>query len=212
MPFRRGRLGSGFWVAVVALLGAVWLVGFAHGSTVAVAGEAPEVSLLPSVQALEIERGVPADTLPELRSGEELIRTYVRGNRRPTPELARRIYEAARAHGIDPQVAFGLVRVESGFRPNAVGPGGAAGLTQIMPRTAAWLRPGTTPRDLRSPELSLDLGFGYLRELKDRYDGDVRLALLAYNRGPGTVDRALRRGANPDNGYVERVLGRQARQ
>jgi len=212
VPFRRGRPGSGFWAAATILIGAVWLVGFAPGSAVDAGDDAPEVPLLPAAQALEVEREAAADTVPELRSGEELIRTYVRGNRRPTPELARRIYEAARAHGIDPQVAFGLVRVESGFRPNAVGPGGAAGLTQIMPRTAAWLRPGTTPRDLRSPELSLDLGFGYLRELKERYDGDVRLALLAYNRGPGTVDRALRRGTNPNNGYVERVLGQQARQ
>ena len=54
--------------------------------------------------------------------------------------------------------------------------------------------------------LNLDLGFRYLRSLIDKYDGNVRLALLAYNRGPGTVDRILARGGDPDNGYADRVL------
>ena len=78
---------------------------------------------------------------------------------------------------------------------------GAVGLTQLMPATAKWLEPGTTRDDLRDTETNLRIGFGYLRDLIDKYDGDENLALSAYNRGPGTVDRILKRGGNPDNGY-----------
>jgi hypothetical protein len=56
--------------------------------------------------------------------------------------------------------------------------------------------------ELRDPQVNLSIGFRYLRELIDKYDGDERMALLAYNRGPGTVDRVLKRGGNPDNGYA----------
>jgi len=121
-------------------------------------------------------------------------------------DLAEDIYDAAVRNDIDPDVAFGLVNTESTFDPRAVSHVGARGLTQVMPRTARWLRPGTTAEDLFDRALNLDLGFRYLRSLIDKYDGNVRLALLAYNRGPGTVDRILARGGDPDNGYADRVL------
>ncbi len=121
-------------------------------------------------------------------------------------DLAEDIYDAAVANDIDPDVAFGLVNTESTFDERAVSHVGARGLTQVMPRTGAWLRPGTTAEDLFNRELNLDLGFGYLRDLIDMYDGNLRLALLAYNRGPGTVDRVLERGGDPDNGYADKVL------
>jgi soluble lytic murein transglycosylase-like protein len=60
---------------------------------------------------------------------------------------------------------------------------------------------------LRDPETNLRVGFKYLRYLLDKYNGDENLALTAYNRGPGTVDKALRRGGNPDNGYAAFVRG-----
>lgn len=120
--------------------------------------------------------------------------------------LAATIASAAERHGIDLQVAFGLVRAESGFDNRATSHVGAIGLTQLMPRTAAWLRKGTTVRDLRNPETNADIGFGYLRKLVDKYDGSMTLALLAYNRGPGTVDGILKRGGNPDNGYARKVM------
>lgn len=120
--------------------------------------------------------------------------------------LAEDIYDAAVRNDIDPDVAFGLVNTESSFDERAVSNVGARGLTQVMPRTGAWLRPGTTAEDLFDRKLNLELGFSYLRDLIDRYDGNLRLALLAYNRGPGTVDRVLARGGDPDNGYADRVL------
>ena len=124
-----------------------------------------------------------------------------------TPELAETIAQAATRHGIAREVAFGLVRTESGFRNHATSHVGAIGLSQLMPRTAAWLKPGTTARQLRDPARNVDIGFAYLRKLIDRYQGNVEMALLAYNRGPGTVDRIVKRGGNPDNGYASAVLG-----
>lgn len=123
----------------------------------------------------------------------------------PTP-LAEKIYTAAVRNEIDPEVAFGLVRTESEFRDYATSRVGAVGLTQLMPATAKWFRQGITVADLRDSDTNLEIGFRYLRELIDRYDGDLHLALTAYNRGSGTVDRVLERGEDPDNGYAGLVL------
>lgn len=122
--------------------------------------------------------------------------------------LASQIHRAAVETGIDPKIAFGLVRTESSFKNTATSYVGAVGLTQLMPATARWLEPGTTRSDLRNPETNLRIGFRYLNKLIAKYDGNTELALTAYNRGPGTVDRVLRRGGNPDNGYAAMVLGR----
>jgi hypothetical protein len=121
--------------------------------------------------------------------------------------MAEDIYDIAHENGIDPALAFGLVRTESTFKERAVSPVGARGLTQVMPRTARWLRPGTSADDLFDRRTNLRVGFHYLSEMIEKYKGDVKLALLAYNRGPGVVDRELKRGADPDNGYADKVLG-----
>ena len=121
-------------------------------------------------------------------------------------ELSEKIYDYAMKHGVEPDVAYGLVFTESSFRQRAVSHVGARGLTQLMPRTARWLDPGVSTRDLYDPDVNLDIGFRYLKQLIDKYEGDLESALTAYNRGPGTVDRILRRGGNPDNGYAAKVL------
>jgi soluble lytic murein transglycosylase-like protein len=121
-------------------------------------------------------------------------------------DLAEDIYDVARESNIEPKLAYGLIKTESTFNEKAVSHVGARGLTQVMPRTAAWLVPGTTTQDLYDRQTNLRLGFRYLDQMIDKYKGDVRLALLAYNRGPGTVDKVLKRGGNPDNGYADKVL------
>jgi hypothetical protein len=123
-------------------------------------------------------------------------------------ELALTIVESAVAEGIDPDLGFRLVQVESRFNPNARGPRGALGLTQLMPGTARSIdRSLRTDAQILHPPTNLRLGFRYLRDKIERYDGDVRLGLLAYNRGPIAVDRAIREGRDPENGYSRRVLG-----
>lgn len=119
--------------------------------------------------------------------------------------LAADIHHAATEAGVSPKIAFGLVRAESRFKPTAVSPVGAVGLTQLMPKTARYLEPGISRQELKNPSVNLRIGFKYLRSLIDRYDGNEKLALTAFNRGPGTVDKLLKRGRNPDNGYAELV-------
>lgn len=122
-------------------------------------------------------------------------------------ELASSIFDISKEEGVDPEIAYGLVRTESTFRTRAVSSVGARGLTQVLPSTARWMMPEISQASqLFQPETNLRVGFRYLRYLLDKYDGDTHLALLAYNRGPGTVDRILSRGGDPDNGYAGKVL------
>lgn len=144
----------------------------------------------------------PAVAMPSV---DALVKSYRSEGFAVSTSLAETIHEAAVENGIDPKIAFGLVRAESGFRSSATSRVGAVGLTQLMPSTARWLEPGTTRSELRDPETNVKIGFRYLRSLIDQFEGNVDLALTAYNRGPGTVDRVLKRGGNPDNGYADFV-------
>lgn len=121
-------------------------------------------------------------------------------------DLAADIYDIALSEGIDPSLAFRLVRVESGFVQRAISPVGAVGLAQLMPRTAFGMDPNLSYSDLFDRKTNLRLGFRYLRQMIQRYDGDLRLALLAYNRGPGTVDMVLDEGGDPANGYARAIM------
>jgi soluble lytic murein transglycosylase-like protein len=97
---------------------------------------------------------------------------------------AARIAVAAGATGVDARLIEAVARQESGLRDTAVSPAGAIGLMQLMPATARAL--GVDPRDA---DQNLMGGARYLGGLIRRYDGDLTLALAAYNAGPGAVDR-----------------------
>lgn len=180
----------------------------ALGATVlAMAGLA---TLVPSVRtATASVAGVVTRLLDESRSADSRRARVVAYSARYgiSLDLARDIESAAVAEGIDPDLAFRLVQVESSFHERAVSPAGALGLTQLMPATAEWLQPGITREEIFDRRTNLRLGFRYLRRLLRAYDGRVDEALHAYNRGPGTVDRIRAEGGDPANGYAERVLG-----
>ena len=113
------------------------------------------------------------------------------------------VREAAAANGVDPNLVDAIVVNESGFNPRATSSAGAQGLMQLMPATAAALG----VEDPYNPIQNVSAGARYLRQLLDRFGGDVRLAVAAYNAGPGAVERY---GGVPPYSetcrYVERVL------
>jgi len=120
-------------------------------------------------------------------------------------DLAGKIVDVASAEGIDPELAFRLAKLESDFNPHATSPVGAVGLTQVMPSTAKFYVKGITKEKLYDPSTNLRVGFRYLRGLVDEYHGDMKLALLVYNRGPVAVEKSRAQGENPSNGY-DRIL------
>lgn len=95
------------------------------------------------------------------------------------------ITEAASRHEVDPLLVGAVISQESGFRANAVSKTGAAGLMQLMPDTARSLG----VRDAFDPRENVEGGTALLRQLLDRYNGQLDLALAAYNAGPAAVDK-----------------------
>ena len=113
------------------------------------------------------------------------------------------IQEAAQRHGVDANLVKSVIKVESNFDPNAVSHAGAKGLMQLMDGTAADLGV-TNSFDVAQ---NIDGGVAYLAQQLRRFQGDERLALAAYNAGPGAVQR---HGGVPPiaetQAYVKRVL------
>lgn len=120
--------------------------------------------------------------------------------------LAGQVFDASLREGIDPELAFRLVRLESEFNEHAISKVGALGLTQLMPSTAKLWEKNVTRDDLFHAQTNLRIGFRYLRNLIDLYHGNVHLALLAYNRGEDAVTRDVRAGVDPGNGYDHWVM------
>lgn len=122
-----------------------------------------------------------------------------------TANLAGTIFDVALSEKLDPELAFQLVKLESGFNVRATSKVGAVGLAQVMPSTAVLYDRTITVEELYEPKRNLKIGFQYLRRLIGLYGGDVRLALLAYNLGEARVDKARAAGKNPFDGY-NRIL------
>jgi soluble lytic murein transglycosylase-like protein len=121
-------------------------------------------------------------------------------------QLAGAIHDIAIDEGIEPELAFRLVKTESEFRERATSHVGAVGLTQLMPATARYFAKNISREELYDRDTNLRIGFRYLRGLIRENDGNVRIALLMYNRGPVAVERARRAGRDPSNGYDRLVL------
>jgi soluble lytic murein transglycosylase-like protein len=118
-------------------------------------------------------------------------------------ELTPLLDRASLQHQVDTKLLRGVIEQESGFHACAVSPKGAKGLMQLMPATLEQFNVD----DAFDPEQNIEAGASYLGQLLEKYKGDLKLALAAYNAGPTTVDKA---GAIPDiketQDYVESIL------
>jgi len=103
-------------------------------------------------------------------------------DRKSLREMASRI---AKRHGVAEPLVHAVIEVESCFNPRAVSRAGAMGLMQLMPKTADRF----SVADAFDPVQNVDAGVRYLKELLERYSGQVRLALAAYNAGEEAVER-----------------------
>jgi hypothetical protein len=119
--------------------------------------------------------------------------------------FANFIAASAQTHGVAPELVASVIAVESNFNPSAISLKSARGLMQLMPKTAAHF--GVT--DIFDPRQNIDAGTRYLKELLQRYNGDLTLTLAAYNAGPDRVDQF--RAVPPyreTRDYVRRVTQR----
>jgi soluble lytic murein transglycosylase-like protein len=104
---------------------------------------------------------------------------------KPVPEaISALVEQSARAHNVDPLLVNSIIQVESNYNAYAISPKGAEGLMQLMPPTARMLGVSNS----FDPSENIEAGVKYLKSLQDLYKDD-RLALAAYNAGPGAVDK-----------------------
>jgi hypothetical protein len=145
---------------------------------------------------------VRPDPPPIPAGGEQLAWERLAG---PYGELIERL---AGERGLEPRLVVAVIHAESNFDPLALSDKGAQGLMQLMPATADEL----AVEDPFDPEENLRGGIDYLRRMIDRYEGDLELALAAYNAGPEAVKRHGGVPPYPETrAYIRRVLNQYRR-
>ncbi len=135
--------------------------------------------------------------------------------RYPRP-YRRAVARASRMARVPSDWLFAVMRQESLYQTDALSPADARGLMQLEPRTAVaiarhWHLRRPTPDELMNPPVALEFGAAYLRELLDRFDGQLPLGLAAYNAGPAAVERWLPDHPMPADVWIENIPYRETR-
>jgi soluble lytic murein transglycosylase-like protein len=136
----------------------------------------------------------------EMARINEAIREQFFANAMPFGDL---IHEKAKKYDVDPILVAAVIEQESKFRSRARSQVGAKGLMQLMPRTGRWMG----ARNLYDPEQNVDAGVKYIKYLSEKYDGNLKKTIAAYNAGEGNVKRY--NGVPPfreTQTYVKKVL------
>jgi len=148
------------------------------------------------------QENVP-DTIRPTMAPEMFLRSQANSPSEDHRKILASIDKAADRYRLPPALIKAVVKAESDFQIRAVSPAGAQGLMQLMPATARELGV-TDPFDV---DQNIQGGAQYLRRMLDRFNGNVHLALTAYNAGPGTVARYDGKVPYPETrNYVQRVI------
>lgn len=143
------------------------------------------------------------NAIQELSSANNNISELNSGSINSKAQILDMVTMISDKYRVDDRLVKALIRQESGFNPNAKSKAGAMGLMQLMPATAKSLG----VQNAFNPVQNVDGGVRYLKSMLERYNGNIILALAAYNAGPGAVDKYS--GVPPyqeTQNYVKNIL------
>jgi soluble lytic murein transglycosylase len=147
------------------------------------------------------------DQAVTIATGERVFNDYALLYPRP---YDTEVAAAAKVSGLPAEVIYGVIRQESLYRSDAVSSANARGLMQLLPETARrtarqWKQPAPSDTALFEPAVNVVLGAAHLKELLDRFDGQLPFALAGYNAGPGAVQRWLPARAMDPDIWIENI-------
>ena len=193
-PINPPSMNLALWLTVVAIV---------MGVVIPSINEEPKTAL---IAAKEPEIGRPEisdplqDKLPPSKQDQPLpIMSWNSAERHFQPMVIK----AANRHEVDPAMVMAIIMAESSYNPKAISKKGARGLMQLMPTTARSLG----VKDSFNPEHNINAGVRYYKKLLNQFDGNVELALAAYNAGSRKVRE--HRGIPPFGAtkvYVKKVI------
>jgi len=193
-PINPPSMNLALWLTVVAIVMGVMMPSiYEEPKTALVAAKEPELGQ-PEISGplqRELLADKPDQTLPIIswNSAERLFQPIV--------------LKAANRYKVDPAMVMAIIMAESSYNPKAISKKGAKGLMQLMPTTARSLG----VKDIFNPEHNINAGVRYFKKLLNQFDGDVELALAAYNAGSRKVKE--HRGIPPFKAtkyYIKKVI------